>query len=203
MPAEFRLFFDNEAADEARQDMFDEIRVDQSIGMATEAELTVNLMVDSEGVWSDVADDWTQPFARVRVEVKARSGEFVPLIDGPVVAQFFDLNSAPNQSRLVLTVNDDSVLLNRQEQVVLFEDMTASDIAQKVFADEGLTPDVDTVAASGSTLDRVVVQRGTAMNLLRDIARRHGMYVYVKPGDVPGQSIGVFERLDLAPADGI
>jgi hypothetical protein len=201
MPAEFRMFFDNEAADEARLDMFSEIRIDQAMGMATEAELTINLMADSDGVWSDIADDWTQPFVRIRIEVKARRGDFVPLIDGPVVAQFFDLNSAPNQSKLVLTVNDDSVLLNRDEEVVLFEDMAASDVAQQVFAGGGLTPEVDTVPASGSTLDRVIVQRGTAMNLLRDLAKRHGMYAYVRPGEAPGQSIGVFERLDLTPAD--
>lgn len=201
MSAEFRMYFDNEAADEARLDMFSQIRVDQSIGMVTEAELTLDLMADSNGVWSGVDVDWAQPFARVRVEIKARSGDYVALIDGPIVAQFFDLSSAPNESKLVLTVNDDSVLLNQEERVTLFEDMPASDIAQQLFADAGLIPDVDAVSDSGSTLERVIVQRGTAMQLLRELAGRHGMYVYVKPGDAPGQSVGVFGRPDLTPAD--
>jgi phage protein D len=102
---------------------------------------------------------------------------------------------------MVLVVQDDSVLLNRAEKVEVFEDRADSDIASQLIADRGLTPQVDDVPASGSALQRVVIQRGTSMQLLRELARRHGMFVYVKPGDAPGQSIGVFQRPQLALGD--
>lgn len=190
----FRLFLDNAPLEQQRLDTFGEIRVDQAIGMATEAVLDLPLQTDDTGHWSLLEDDWAQPFHRVRVELKVGTADFVPLIDGPVVSLRFELQAEPGNSKMVLVVHDDSVLLNRDEKVALFEDMTDSDIASQLFSEYGLTPEVDSVPGAGSALQRTVVQRGTNMSLLRELARRHGMFTYVKPGTTPGQSIGVFAR---------
>jgi phage protein D len=128
------------------------------------------------------------------VDVKIGGADFVHLIDGPVVGQRFELNSVPNQSSMVLIVHDDSVLLNQVEQVELFEDQQPHDIARALFEQFGLTAEVDSVDGASGGLTRYVVQRGTAMHLLRELARRHGMFAYVRPGDEPGNSIGVFQR---------
>lgn len=201
MLTEMRMYLNNEPADEEQLDLFGQVRVDQSIGLATEAELEIDLAMDDSGSWADIDTDFLQPFGRVRIEVKVNGGDFVPLIDGPVVGQRFELDAAPGQSRLTLVVHDDSVLLNRQEAVQVFEDQTASDVAQQLFRAGGLDLAVDDVPAAGGALERVIVQRGTAMQLLRDLARRHGMFVYVKPGVDPGSSVGVFAQPDLNPGD--
>lgn len=200
--AEFRLFFNNAAATDAQLDLIREIRVDQAVGMASEAELEIDLTLDDQGYWSGIEEDFVQPFARVRVEVKlGDDGEFVPLIDGPIVAQRFELGAAPGDSDLLLTVHDDSVQLSQEEKVELFENMEAHDIASRLFTDVGLTPEVESTPAAGSEYTRYVVQRGSAMQLLRELARRHGRFVYVKPGPAPGQSIGVFAAPQLTPGD--
>jgi phage protein D len=93
------------------------------------------------------------------------------------------------------------VLLNRDEEVRLFEDMTPSDIVTDLFQQYGLTPEVDNVPGPSGGLSRVIVQRGTAMQLLRELARRHGMFVYVRPGDTPGNSVGVFTRPQTTSSD--
>jgi len=77
---------------------------------------------------------------------------------------------------------------------MLFEDMAPHDIVSTLFADVGLMADVDAVPEAGAALQRVVVQRGTDMHLLLDLARRHGMFAYVRPGSTPGASVGVFKR---------
>lgn len=200
MPAaEFRLFLDNAPVERERLEHFGEIRVDQSIGMATEAELDLPVQTDDAGQWSLLEEDWAQPFRRARVEVKVGDGEFVPLIDGPVVSQRFDLEAGPGASKMILVAHDDSVLLNREEKVFVYEDMSDSDIASQLISEYGLTPEVDTVPGAGAALARVVVQRGTNMQLLRELARRHGMFAYVKPGTAPGRSVGVFVRPRLEP----
>jgi hypothetical protein len=202
MPAaEYRLFLDNEAATEDQLDRFGTIRIDQAIGMATEAELHVMLEADEEGNWDGMDEDFAQPFARVRIEVGIDDGEFVPLIDGPIVAQRFELSAAPTESEMILVVQDDSVLLNQEEEIALFEDMAAHEIAEQLFDDFGLEPDVEEVPDSGSALVRAVVQRGSAMQLLRELARRHGMFVYVRPGADAGTSVGVFRKPNLAPSE--
>jgi phage protein D len=198
MNSEFRIYFDNQAADATRLDRFREVRVDQAIGLAAEAELEMEVALDRTGVWTDFTEDFIEPLRRVRVEAKTRpDADFVPLIDGPVVGQRFELSGAPNESKLILVVHDDSALLNQEEAVELFENQTASDIAQQLFQNANLDTEVDSVTASGAALERVIVQRGTPMQLLRELARRHGMFVFVKPGDNPGRSIGVFARPDL------
>lgn len=198
--AEFRIYLNDTAATEEQLDLFREIRVDQAIGVVAEAELDIDLALDDEGTWSSIEEPFAQPFQRIRVEVKlGDDGDFVPLIDGPIVGQRFELGSGPGESGMTLVVHDDSVLLNQTETVQLFEDMPAHDIATSLFGEFGLDTEVDSVADAGSAYTRYVVQRGTAMQLLRDLARRHGMFVYVKPSDTPGRSVGVFARPALEP----
>lgn len=199
--ATFRLFFDNAPADQERLDRFAEIRVSQAIGMAAEAELELPIGTDLDGAWSGFDDDLTDPFRRVRVEVQLGDGEFVALIDGPVIGTRYQLSAEPEESRLMLIVQDDSVLLNRDEKVALFEDMASHEIAEQLYAEHGLEAEVDATPAAGAALTRVVVQRGTNMQLIKQLARRHGMFAYVRPGDSPGVSVGVFQRPRLAAGD--
>ena len=199
--ADLRVFLNNHVADEQRLDTFSEIRVDQAIGMATEAEVHLDLAADESGNWADIEEDFAQPFSRVRVEAKIGKGDFVELVDGPIVAQRFELSATPNRSKLVLVVHDDSVLLNQDEGVELYEDLAPHEIAELLFEQYGLTPQVDSTPSPSGGLPRFIVRRGTAMQLLRELARRHGLFVYVRPSDTPGKSIGVFARPDLTPSD--
>ena len=197
--ASLRMYLDGTAASEEQLDLFREIRVDQAIGMAAEAELDIDLILDDEGLWSTIEEEFAQAFKRIRIEIKMGEGEFSPLIDGSIIAQRFDLAAGPGESMLTLVVHDDSVLLNQIESVAIFEDKSPDQIAESLFTDAGLTAEVETVPSAGSSYTRYVVQRGTSMQLLRDLARRHGMFVYVKPGELPGQSIGVFAKPSLLP----
>ncbi len=199
--AELRLFLDNNAAGEDQLGLFSEVRVDLAIGMAAEAELTMDIGTDETGLWSGMEEEFGRPFSRVRLEVKIRRGDFVPLIDGPIVGRRFELSASPNSSKMILVVQDDSVLLNQVEEVVLFEDKEPDQIARTLFSQYGLTAQTDSVSVAAGGLTRCTVQRGTAMHLLRELARRNGMFVYVQPGDSPGNSIGVFKRPDLSSSD--
>jgi len=198
---ELRIYLDGEPATQAQLALFREIKVDQAIAMATEAELHMLIRADGQGVWSGMQEEFAQPFSRVRVEVRIGDGDFVALIDGPIIAQHFELDAAPNRSKMVLVTQDDSVLLNRDEEVLVFENKSADEIAQEIFGKFGLSVEADTVTMPAGGLERVMVQRGTGMQLLRQLARAHGMFVYVKPGAMPGDSIGVFQLADPGQAD--
>jgi phage protein D len=200
--AKLRMFLDNAPASKEQLALFGAIRIDQSIGQATEAEIDVPAGTDEGGTWQVLEDGFAQPFARIRVEMKVGDGDYVALIDGPVVAQRFQLEATPESSRVTLVVHDDSVLLNRDEAVVVFEDRSPSEIAEQLFSDAGMEPRVDDVVAAGSALQRFAVQRGTPMQMLRRLAREHGMFVYVEPGDAAGTSVGVFQR-PAAQDDGL
>jgi phage protein D len=199
--AEFKICLDNTPATEEQLELFSEIRIDQAIGMATEAELTINIGLDDSGCWTEIEESYVQPSARIRVEVKIREGDFVPLIDGPVIGQRFELSGSPNDSKLTLVVQDDSVLMNQDEAVELYEDQSADEVAQQLFQAAGLTSETDSVATPAADLTRFLVRRGTAMQFLKELARRHSMFVYVEPGSSPGTSIGYFKRPELSSSD--
>jgi len=182
-------------------DLMTEIQVEQAIGMAAESQLRVELAADDGGNWPSVQEDVFQPMQRVRVEVRIGSADYVPLIDGPIVTQKFDFSAEADHSTMTLLSQDDSALLNQEEGVEVFEDTSPDQIASTLMEAAGLTVEADPVPDAGSSFTRYVVRRGTAMRLLRDLARQNGMNVFVRPGDTPGSSVGVFQRPNLTPGD--
>jgi phage protein D len=196
MPAaQFRLFVDNVAATAEQLASFSRIRVEQAVGMAAAAELQLSLVPDDDGVWSGFDEQSAQPFTRVRIEIKVDDADFIALLDGPVVGQRFELDAQPDSSRLIVIAHDDSVLLDRDEKVAVFENVALATLVKNLIEEPGsltsrIAPGLPDAA---SAVDRFIVQRGTNMQTLRSLAKRFGMFVYVEPGDTPGQSVGIFE----------
>lgn len=60
--ANFRVYLDSNPASEEQLELFSEIRVDQAIGMASEAEMQIDIGVDDEGLWETMEEDFIQPF---------------------------------------------------------------------------------------------------------------------------------------------
>lgn len=199
--SEYRMWFDNSPADAQRLALIEEIRIDQAIDMITEAQITLPLARDANGDWPGVLDDALQPLTRVRIEVQIGSGGFVPLIEGRVVAQRFEMGGGPNESQAVIVVNDESALMNRADRARLFEAMAPEDIAAQIFGEYGIAAETEASGVGAPSLERVVTQRGTDFGLLRRLARAANMQVYVEPGDGPGTSTGYFRRLPTADSD--
>lgn len=200
MPSiEYRIFFNNNPATREQLDRVEEITVEQEVDMAWEARIQIPISVDDRGNWTGVDEDFMSPFSRARVEVKIGKGPFVPLIDGPIVESDSQMHSEPGQSSITLNVHDDSIFLNREERVRRFENMLDHEIARQIFGEfeQIATTDIEDTPSPGSSLPPVVVQRGTAMQLLRSLARRQGKHVYVLPGESPGQSIGCFKAFSV------
>lgn len=198
---EYRVFFDNTPADAEKLALIEEIRVDQAIDMVTEAQITVPLGRDRDGDWPGILDAAFQPMTRVRIEVKIGSGDFVPLIEGRVVAQRFELGGGPDESQAVIVVNDETALMNRADKSRLFEDMAPEDIAAQVFGEYGIDARTEASGVGAPSLERVVTQRGTDFALLRRLARQANMVVYVEPGDAPGVTQGYFRHLPTDEGD--
>jgi hypothetical protein len=203
MPSfDFRMYVDNSPLSREQLAAFSPVRVEQAVGMAAAAELRMPLVPDDGGVWTGFDEPVAQPFARVRIDVKVGDGDFVTLLDGPVVGQRFELDAAPDRSHLTVVAHDDSALLDRDEKVVVHENESLSALVRGLIEEPGLEARVDgDLPDPSSAVDRFFVQRGTNMQTLRGLARRLGMIVYVEPGDTPGRSVGVFERVQAHDDD--
>ena len=185
----FRVYFGDRPATEEELGRIEEIVVEQEMDMAWEARLRFYLCTDENGRLCHGAEEFAQPFSRVRVEIGAGSA-FTALIDGPVAGYDTALDSQPGRSSVSIVVRDDSVLMNREERSTVYENRSDDAIAREVF---GEFPEIaSTRIESPGGARPSVVQRGTAIQFLRELARPHEYHAYVTPGDSPGQSVGCF-----------
>src|ERR1041385_6502788 len=149
MPSiEYKIFFDNQPADDNKLDLVDEITVEQQIDMAWEARMKIPVCVNEDGKWEGEEEAWMRPFTRARVEIKLGGGSFTPLIDGPIVGYDTERSSIPGKSIVTLVVHDDSALLNQRDEVDSHEG-SDSEVARQIFesAHLGGTPDIDPTPA--------------------------------------------------------
>ncbi len=197
----YRMFFNNNPATSEQLDRIEDITVEQEIDMAWEANIQIPICTDEKGNWTGEDEAFMADFARVRLEIKLGDGEFVPLIDGPIVGFQRQMNSEPGQSAIVLQVQDDSILLNQEDEIFRFENLLDHEIATQIFSEvqEIASSEIETTPAPTSNQTPVVMQRGTKMQLLRMLARRQGMHAYVLPGEKSGESIGCFQKLPTEP----
>ncbi len=202
MPATvYRLYFDDSPSSRAQLDLVEKITVEQEIDVAWEARLEVPICTDDTGAWSDENAALLTQVRRVRVEVKVGDDAWVALIDGPVVTIESAMSATPGQSTATIVVNDDSFYLAREEKQDRIDGKLDSEVADHLFrsATQIVNTEIDTTNAPPSgTQNAVAIQRGTAMAMIRRLAERNGMYAYVRPGDDPASSVGVFQKLPTA-----
>ncbi len=201
MTINYRLFFNNNPATREQLDRVEEITVEQEVDMAWEARIEIPIATDSQGNWTGEDEEFLREFTQVRIEIEIGDGAFVPLIDGSIVEVSDRLSSEPNQSIKTVIVQDDSIRLNREDRVFRFENLLDHEIASQLFREisQIATTEIENTPAPSRSFPSVVVQRGTAMQLLRSLARRQGMHAYVLPGTEPGKSIGCFKTFPTQP----
>jgi hypothetical protein len=197
MPSvQYKLFFGNKAASRKDLDRVEEVTVEQEQDVGWGASLKIPLCTDDKGNWSADDEKFMASFSRLRVEIQVGDGDFVALIDGPIVGADNTLSGEPGRSFITLRVQDDSAYLNRKDSLLKFDNMLDHEIAEQLFGqvEQIAETDVETTPAPPNTTPSVV-QRGTEMKLLRTLAARQGMHAFVLPGSNPGESVGCFKKL--------
>ncbi len=199
---EYRLYLNNTPASREQLDLVEEITVEQTVDMAWEARLQIPIGTDDQGQWTVGAQDIFAVFTPVRIELRVGDSGFVPLIDGPIVDFEDDQHTEPGQSMRTVVVQDDSVFLNREDRIFRFDELLDHEIAGELFdIPQIASTEIEPTPAPTRSGEIQVMQRGTAMQLLRSLARRQGMHAYVLPGESPGESIGCFKPFSTEPGD--
>ncbi len=193
----FRAFFGTRPATVEELARIEEVVVDQEIDMIWEARVKLTMCLDDSGSWRSPVAGLAPPFSRFRLELQLNGGAFVPLIDGTIAGYETALGGSPGTSTAQMLVRDDTVLMNREEQVEVFRDKTDSELATIVF--DAFPTVVPSVISPTTERPPATVRRGTAIRFLRDLARANGMHAYVLPGPTPGTSLGQFRDPDSGP----
>ena len=197
--AQYKLFFNKTVATAKQLASFETITVHQEMDNAWVATLEVPLCTNAQGDWTGESETWFQPMNRLRIEVSLRGGQWVPLIDGPIVTCNYDTHMEPGQSVAHVVVHDDGFLLHRNESVKLYPGITDDQIAQEIFdgvKDIVKHTHIDPVPPPDDLANTTTVLRGTPMKLLQKLVRRQheAWHAFILPGPEPNSSVGCFKQ---------
>jgi hypothetical protein len=131
-----------------------------------------------------------RPFSRVIMIVTFNTVPQV-LFDGVVINQQLTPSEEPGGTRLTVTGEDLSVMMDLEEKSVEHPAQPETVIALKIiasYAQYGLVPTVIPPPTLDIPLpiERTPVQQGTDLQYLQQMAERYAYTFYVSPGPVPG-----------------
>lgn len=181
-----------------------QIEVEDHATMADMLRLRVVIGVkDGASGWSVVDDEIFSRLANIRIAVAVGSGRAETLINAYVIETNATFANQPGTSILNVVAMDPTVLLNLEEKVKPWPNMADSDVANSIFTspDYKFVPVVDTTTWRRQENDQTMIQRGTDMQFLQQLARRNGFEIYVETNGTTGLVEGHFHapRLDLPP----
>jgi phage protein D len=122
------------------------------------------------------------------------------IFDGYILSQKLHLEKGVTNSTLAIWGQDASWLMNLEEKVKEWVDVTDADVANAIFGDYGITPaddNTDDDSPSHTEDGHSLMQRGSDIQFLRTLARRNGKICRVACADQPGKRTGYFATPSL------
>lgn len=114
-------------------------------------------------------------------------------MDGIITHQQLSPNNQPGATRMVITGEDVSVMMDMEERSTEYPAQDETIIANRIiltYAQYGLIPLVIPPVAIDPPIptERTPVQQVTDLQYLQEMAQRHGYVFYISPGPIPGQN---------------
>ena len=184
-----------------------QIEVEDHASMADMLRLRVVIGVKDGGVgWSFVDDDIFSRLANIRIGVAVGSGRAETLINAYVIETNTTFANQPGASILNVVAMDPTTLMNLEEKVKPWPNMADSDVANAIFTspEYKFAPIVAATKWRRQENEQTMIQRGTDIQFLQQLARRNGFEVYVETNGLTGVVEGHFHAPQLnLPAQGV
>jgi phage protein D len=182
----YALSIDGTPASAAVLNAVKQIEMEDHAQMADMLRLRLAVAVKQDGSGWTLLDDGLFPrLAHLKLSVTIGSAASTPLIDAYVIDVAAKFSNDPGNSELVVTAMDPTVLMHLEEKVKPWPNMKDSDVANAIFADAayGFTPVVDDTQWSRQENEHTVIQRGTDIQFLQQLADRNGFECFVELND--------------------
>lgn len=166
-------------------DLILQLEMEEHAELADMLRIRLSVDVKDDGSGWAILDDGT--FDRlVEIELIALVGAatMVRLFKGQVMEVRCALSSEPNQSTVDVVAMDPTALMDLEEVIKEWPNMADSAIASNIFGQYNFTPDVDQTQPTRQVDDETVIQRGTDIKFLQQLAERNGFECYVETTDV-------------------
>lgn len=119
------------------------------------------------------------------------------VFDGYVTNVDVELGSDPGSTFVDVSGMDTSFLMSVEEKIAAWPDMSDSDIVQQIVGAYGVQVKADSTATVHAESNTTIVQRGTDLQFVRELAQRNGMEFYFQTDDKSGTVTGFFQAPQL------
>lgn len=181
-----------------------QIEVEDHANMADMVRLRVVMGVkDGCAGWSFIDDEIFQRLTKIRIAVAVGSGRAETLINACVIETNATFANQPGASILNVVAMDPTVLMNLEQIVKPWPNRSDSEVAREIFSagKYTFTPIVEQTNWRRQENEQTMIQRGTDIQFLQELARRNGFEVYIETNGSTGVVEGHFHapRLNLPP----
>ncbi|TQF68276.1 hypothetical protein FK531_14305 [Rhodococcus spelaei] len=191
----YQVLFDDTPADDTFYDVLDTLEVEENADLPDA--LSLLLPVSAAGndlTW--VGDDRIGPYANIAV-VATPDGAGSPqcIFDGYVLSHKIHLPAGSAAATVQVWGQDATVLMGLEEKTKEWSGMSDGAVANAIFSGYGATPDAtntDNDTPAHTEDGHTLMQRGSDIDFLRQLARRTGRWCRMMCADKPGQRTGYF-----------
>jgi len=204
MASTFQLLLNGTAADDNLLNALSSLEVEENADLSGAIQLNFAISRSEADDLTFVNDAGLQPFANLAIIATPEDKPDECIFDGYVLSHKLHLETGITNSSLQVWGQDASWLMNLEEKTREWVDVTDASVANTIFNEYGFTPD------SGNTEDdspshtedgHSLMQRGSDIQFLRNLARRNGKLCRVACTTTPGKCTGYFAspKLDGDP----
>jgi phage protein D len=215
----YLISFDGTAADHAFYGDVVSLKIEEDVTKATRLTLQLATSIQNDGSWSHLDDDHLALFTAITVKIGFTGGGGLagalsalasafgagsggddgldPVFDGYITSVYLNLTSEPGGTTFEITAMDTSVLMSLEEKVATWPDMSDSDIVQQIVSGYGVQLQADSTSTVHQENDTTMVQRGTDIQFVRDLALRNGMEFYFETDKTSGDVVAYFQAPQL------
>jgi hypothetical protein len=196
----YQLLVNGAPVEDEVYDALSSVEVEENLELPGAILLKLPIGRTPEGDLSGVADPRFTAYANLAVVVQVEGKPAQCIFDGYVLSHKVRLDAGTTASSLEVWGQDASWLMNLEEKVREWADVNETTVATTLFDEYGIT------AAPENTVDdspmhpesgHTLMQRGTDIQFLRQLARRNGRLCRVGCADEAGKRIGYFAVPDL------
>lgn len=204
MASTFQLLLNGTAADDNLLNALSSLEVEENADLPGAIQLNLNISRSEKDDLTFVNDAGLQPFANIAVVATPEDKPDECIFDGYVLSHKLHLETGITNSSLQVWGQDASWLMNLEEKTREWVDVTDADVANTIFNEYNFTPASDNTeddSPSHTEDGHSLMQRGSDIQFLRNLARRNGKLCRVACTAKPGQQHGYFAtpKLDGDP----
>jgi phage protein D len=196
----YQIELNDEPVDESFYGDIVSVAVDESATVASTAQLRVHLLMEASGAWTYLDDERLELFSKLAVKI-GFAGSLERVFDGYVTSVELELGELPGDAHLDVRAVDTSVLMSMEEKVAVWPNLSDSDIVQQIVGGYGVRVDAQPTSTVHAENDTTLVQRGSDIHFVRELARRNAYEFYFESDSDSGEVVAYFAppQLDGTP----